>query len=144
METYSANDDILKESFGVLPLTEDIATRISYSYAFNYAKSYFIEADEVSDADSIEALKKDYPVHLDLNWIRDDDTALDIAEKSLARRKNLLKQVSFGSAMHVLAHDLTDDIRMVHFAGPVLSDITITGISIDLDNLSVSIEGVSV
>ncbi|MBU0995387.1 MAG: hypothetical protein KJ737_23060 [Proteobacteria bacterium] len=144
METYSANDDILKESFNITPLVDETATRISFSYAYNYAKSYFIESGEVWDAASIEALMKDYPVHLDLNWIRDDDTALDIAGKILARRKNLMKQVSFSSAMHILAHDLTDDIRVVHFAGPVLSDITITGISIDLDNLSVNVEGVSV
>jgi len=143
LETYSANDDILRESFNILPLTEDVTTRISFSYAYNYSKSYFTESGEVSDQGAIDAHKKDYQLHIDLNWIRDNDTALDIAGKILAKRKNLQKEVIFDSAMHILEHDLTDQIKVEHFAGPILSTIQITGISIDLDNLSVSIDGVS-
>ncbi|MBU0994126.1 MAG: hypothetical protein KJ737_16670 [Proteobacteria bacterium] len=143
METYSANDDILKESYSVFPLTEEAATRIVFSYAYNYSKSYFIESVEVADQEALDAFKKEYLALVDLVWIRDDDTALDIAEKLIARKKNLQKKVAFGSAMRVLENDLTDDIQVDHFAGPVLSDVRITGISIDLDNLSVNIEGVS-
>ncbi len=80
MEIYSANDDILKESFSVLPLTEDVTTRISFSYAYNYSKSYFIESGEVSDQGMIDALKKDYQLNVDLNWMRDETSALDIQD----------------------------------------------------------------
>ena len=135
---FSDNENIIS-GVTIKPSIDDIATDINYYYRRNSIEERWSSFGTENDATQAAAFGKNYNANLELFWVRDDDTAVDVAERQLARRKTLRMEVSFDTPLVSLTNDLLSEITVDHYNGPTLSTLTINKMAINLDALIVSI-----
>lgn len=143
MAIYTESNDIIDGSFSVEITPNDILTRIRYNHTYNFTKSYFQDAGVVYSAALAAFYLKDYSEDFEMDWVRDEATALDMSERRLQYRKELQTHVYFSVPLYGLDDDILSDIEVTHEAGPDLGDVTILGMDLDLDNFKVKIKAIA-
>lgn len=137
---FTDNDDIHQDSFDVEPVVEDTVTLLICDYAMNYAKNYFIENYKIRDGVAAADQGREYPKQMEFEFVRDPDTAKDVARRMISRLNYAPMHALFDSSLRIAERDLTDIVRLDHFIHPQTDKTEIAGVDLDLDNLAVAVD----
>lgn len=136
---FTDNDDILKDSFAVEPAVEDTVTFLVCDYAMNYSKKYFIDQYKIRDGVAASDQGREYSGKMEFDFVRDPDTAENVARRMISRLNYAPMHSSFDSSLRIAARDLADIVRLDHFIHPRTDKTEIAGVDLDLDNLAVGV-----
>lgn len=138
---FTDNENIIS-NVSIKPLPDDIATTVTYFYKRTFSDDgVYNRSALTSSSTQASFLGKDYEITLEMDFIRDDNTADLIANKILSRRSLLRYTISFSTIIAALQNDVLDEIDVSHFSGPSINNITINSLTINLDTLMVDIVG---
>lgn len=137
---YTDKDDIFKETFRLVPSVQDIVTHLTFSYGFNYTRKYFINTEQRVDSNYETDYGRGYPLNLEMVWVRDRATALDVAKRMVHHRRRTQLKAVFDTSIHGFLDDLGSQIEVDHYIGPNVSDVVVTSITTDIDRLAYGIE----
>ena len=137
---FTDNDDILQDSFAVEPVVEDTVTLLICSYGLNYSKNYFIDQYKIRDGVAASDQGREYPKEMEFEFVRDPDTAKDVARRMISRLNYAPMRALFDSSLRIAEGDLADIVRLDHFIHPQTDKTEIAGVDLDLDNLAVAVE----
>jgi len=137
--SFTDNDDILKDSFAVEPAVEDTVTLLVCSYGLNYSKNYFIEKYKIRDGVAASDQGREYPKEMEFEFVRDPDTAKDVARRIISRLNYAPMHAVFDSSLRIASRDLADIVRLDHFIHPQTDKTEIAGVDLDLDSLTVAV-----
>ena len=127
----------------IRPNKDDLVTTIIFRYRKNYQNDEFMRNGKLANAGQIASFNKDYVVTHEMECIREDETANNIAQRILDRRSQIRMFASFTTVLPSLQNDLLDTILFSHYSGPTLTALTVTSIDINLDSFTVDIKGIT-
>lgn len=159
-------DDIVRDSFRIDPKTDEVENKVPYVYRRNYVPAlqqlnpkpgerlprepydgvWLSGLQSVSDGTSIAAIGETREAQLlELEMVRDEATADDVAEQRLALRRNPRPVATFALRLNRgLALELGDIVKVTHFQG--LGDegwlarrCQVRRLTCDLDRLTVTV-----
>lgn len=137
---FTDNNDIHKDSFAVEPVVEDTVTLLVCSYGLNYSKNYFIDQFKIRDGVAASDQDREYPREMEFEFVRDPDTAKDVARRLISRLNYAPMRALFNSSLRIAESDLADIVRLDHFVHPQTDKTEISSVDLDLDSLAVGVE----
>lgn len=140
MGSTFAENNILKNTYSVGVIVDDIATKIYYNFGYDHSRSLWLSSKLLEDTVLSTLYGRDFPIEADLKWILDENTADEVVSRLLKIRKSIRKRPMFKTSLHALTNDLADSISISYWSGPTLGDCNIRVISFDMDSLTVKIE----
>lgn len=116
LEPLTDDQDILRDSFQIYS-QEQVCSRMQFNYVYNWPKDYFeYQPDQIDDAE-IENLGADIRENLNLWYVRDDATALDVVTERMGLMRENAQFAAFDLPIQQYNLDLNDLVRISHWQG---------------------------
>ena len=118
-------NDILEGSLDLTPETDKLVNVIHVKYAKDYSKSSssYINSLKLQSQESIDYNRREFPLELKLNWIRDSESASTIASLWLWRFAYSLYRLKCDLPLPAAVREVATFARMTFYDSSWLNDI---------------------